>query len=220
MDIAESDEREDILFCGIPKNATRSILEGLNRFFFQGNLKVDHNDPKKIGYKGSQYAHMPLKWWLSNVNITKDCFIFGVVRNSWDRGISHIFYLDKCFRKEGKRSPFTVDVTDLDVWERNIEILCGFKSKLWKHDMSLDQCDYLEVPISKRIKIFNFDNLDSISGYLSDEIGEFTLKRENVGPSKIHYSNYYTDLARKTIEERYKRDIFRYGFTFVDKRQH
>ena len=144
------------------------------------------------------------------VNLYKDYFKFGFVRNPWDRIVS--CWLDKIVSKNAFR--FSQEQhEELQTFEKfvdyvrdNVDLEYGNRHmRLQSRLIDLNQVDYLG-----RFESFSAD-LQEVMRILDIE-GE--IKTRNASQREKDYRTYYSDRVKEKVAELYKRDIQLFNYEF------
>jgi len=126
-------------------------------------------------------------------------FKFGFVRNPWDRVVS--LYL----RKEGIQMANRMTFEQFVFWIQNCTDTCIHPSR------KRNQLDFFTNQDGKVLVDFigKFENIDKDWEIICNKLGLLTLlphKKKNNDRIK-HYMEYYTDLTRAIIQEKFIVDI-------------
>ena len=137
----------------------------------------------------------------------KEYFVFGFVRNPWDRVVS--LYM----RKEGIVLREKMSFEEFVDWIQFSSATCIFPLP---HKYQLDWFRGNNGEILADF-IGRFENLEEDWKYVANKIGVCdTLPQKNSNPHKPkkHYSTYYTPKTKQIIEEKFKEDIEYFGYSF------
>lgn len=203
------DEDKKVIFIHNPKTAGSSM-----ELFFRGRGYFRNFDQKKRHWDLSDYQRF------LNITNLNDYYIFGTVRNPWERAYSlWKFKLTKTrWQKRLKRNSWcddirnTSDFNDWVLYPKNFNdgTIWGWKKNQIELFKSLSN-------IYKYNRILRFENLeDDWKGLLNDlEIPYWDLPFINVNSKKsIDYRDIYNEKAKLHVENFYQKDIDYFGYKF------
>jgi chondroitin 4-sulfotransferase 11 len=182
------------IFVHIPKTGGISVLRCLN-----------------IDYRPLT-SHSPLTYYPKYLRET--AFSFTFVRNPFDRIVSAYNYLiqhrgntaDSHFADEHlkRHKNFNSFVKDFE----NNETL-----QTWLHFLPMTSFIDDEIKFVGR-----FENLQNDFNDVCDNIGILRIPLNKINVSKhAHYSTYYNKKSKKIVENFYKKDINRFGYSFENR---
>lgn len=154
------------------------------------------------GYNGDRYAGSPQKHFVCNDYIThhgekifNEYFVFGFVRNPWDRAISRIMYRNKRYNRP------------MEISLQLLKKECRMNRPLYG--------DFFVNEICAADFIGKFENLQQDFNTVCDKIGipRQKLPHKNKTNHK-HYTEYYDDETREIVAQKYARDIECFGYKF------
>ena len=140
----------------------------------------------------------------------KKKFTFAVVRNPWDKVVSHYHYRVQTDQTNLGTSP--VGFTD---WVR---LSYGQKDPLYydKPIMFMPQSDWVSDHDGKILINFvcHFENLNDDFSYVAKELG-ISVNLPHLKSSKHgHYSDCYNEESRDIVANWFKKDIENFGYSF------
>ena len=202
-----------LCYIAIPKAANSSIkqmllpLIGIHVDRPIGNVHNKNSFPFQYLAKHSLYR------------AREDYLIFTVVRNPWDRLVSH--YNDKVCRNELHEplKRFGLFYSHMP-FEEYVEAVSSIEDKY--ADVHFMSQAYMIIHAGHMLPhlVFRMETLDrdweTISTIISRYTGvpiHYVLKKANQQPHKP-YQEYYTDKTRALVLQRYGRDVKRLGYTF------
>jgi len=141
--------------------------------------------------------------WLKNITDEQleDYFIFSVVRNPYDRLVSIASYF---------KIPFADFAADIEKYrqEQNVKIH-SLPLHLYTHAHGRPFVDY----------ICRFECLQFDFNIVCDHLGIERMPLPHVNKSKHrHYTTYYNQAARRTVENIYKKDLQYFGYSFEERK--
>lgn len=138
-----------------------------------------------------------------NSNIWSDYYKFTVVRNPWDLIVSHYSYI--------------IQTNRLDILKRHdLNINCSFNDFVQKVNHPL-QINYITDTAGELMvdHIYRFEDIQQSFDNICDKIGIPRQKLIHKNKSKHkHYTEYYDDVTREIVAQKYVRDIEFFGYTF------
>ena len=141
-----------------------------------------------------------------------DYFKFSFVRNPWDRSVSLTRYggFYGCKIEKGK-----LNLNN----SKHLIVDPRSKSRFDKKSF-IDNAVYLNIIDEEIDFIGKFENLKEDWRFVCNSIGMNEKKLNNhrhyKSFNKNHYSRYYTDSTKQWVSERYKKDIERFGYKFIN----
>lgn len=150
-------------------------------------------------------------------------FKFTVVRNPWDRIVSHFSFVKKLIQNENQPSKemliseYGIDFTFDDFVKNKLNVLTVGGTKYVNKLKTANQIDWIknsknELDIDY---ICKFENLQYDFNEVCDKIGipQQQLPHKNKTHHK-HYTEYYDDETREIVANRYAEDIEYFGYKF------
>jgi chondroitin 4-sulfotransferase 11 len=136
---------------------------------------------------------------------------FSVVRNPWDRAVSHYKYL-------ARKKYYNVDPEKVSFKEWLIATYGDRKDPFYLYNpiMFADQITWLtDANGNLRVdNIIRFENLEEEFKDVADVIGVSSeLPRLNA-TEKIHYSSFYDEETMEIVQRHSRRDIETFGYSF------
>ncbi len=209
------------IFIHIPKTAGTSI----NSFFHPG-VKFHYANPdydRLFGWCPKRKLHMQhatakqlIDTELVTESIWNSYYKFTFVRNPWDRAYSDYIWIQNFSKVKGdfkdyinKTGPFN-------------EVLNDSSNYYYLGDHLLPQLDFFDLEGDFKLDfVGNFESFDNdITTVLSKlNINEvFNIYQNKSLNRNKDYSTFYTNSNKKLVEEKYKNDISKLNYHFVDKR--
>jgi hypothetical protein len=188
------------IYIHVPKTGGSSVTSALAPYLIDPK-PVDKTERKgwQIKHHVNKQMHHPIP---RNMNVPDDFFIFGFVRNpyerlvsSWGRG------------KENNQWPSELSFSDF--------VLGTLQNKYAKSLKRLQE-DLLETKKGRIDFIGRYESLQEDWAYVTSQIGlpDLELPHKNKREEKEHYSVYYTDKLVDAVTNFYKKDIELFGYSF------
>jgi hypothetical protein len=146
--------------------------------------------------------------------LRESVFSFTVVRNPYDRIVSAYNYLKQ-------------EIGNIDDINFNREYLSSYKTfnqfiRDFEKDETLQNWIHflpMSTFIDDEIKfVGRFENLQTDFNFICDNIGILRIPLNEINVSKhAHYSTYYNKKSKKIVENFYKEDINRFGYSFENR---
>jgi hypothetical protein len=202
------------IFVHIPKCAGTSIESALIPIMSNHKSFKDFSEEERSqfwlpGNKGLQ--HRKLRRY-EQTFMLDEYFIFGFVRNPWDRAISQIRYL---------RSVTGKSFFHGDDFKEHVRIYCNTKKNVWGHDLGACQLDYFK-DLSGEVRVDFVGRFESLSN-------DFRMVCRMLGIVNVpnlphifnskqsrHYAAYYDDESAGWIRNRFAKDVKYFGYKFEE----
>lgn len=206
-----SHEKKSI-FVHIPKCAGSSIesvlgMHGdIDYIGLKPYLNQELNKDTLFGKGARHYTVMQLKDFLSGY-VFDTYFKFSIVRNPWDRFVSHVAWSKGIWDERNVLTKSDVDIALENLKRTNDENLNNHLQHQWKYlcdDSGNILCDY----------VGKFENLAHDWSIVSKKLGvESTLPKRMVS-HREHYSKYLDDEQADFLANFYKQDITLFEYEF------
>lgn len=135
---------------------------------------------------------------------------FTVIRNPWDKVVSHYFY-----RVQTNQTNLAVQPIDFNTWVR---LSYGEKNRKYydKPKMFMPQIDWITDPNGKILvsEILRFENLQNDFQRLLLKIGRSATLTHIKKSSRGDYKSYYESDTIEIVREHFRKDIETFGYTF------
>jgi hypothetical protein len=194
-----------LIFIHLQKTAGTSISE-----FMTSSLNGTR-DGRKHEYAYEAKSRIPEDIW-------QNYFKFSFVRNPWDRLASWYQHIQKTHTKQGDNPFFDYLMSVGDTFENFI--IHGDKtiSTPWgNRNLFTNQFDHLSSDSILLVDfVGRFESLASDWKLVLDRIGytgNEKLPHVNANPRQ-HYRQLYTEKTRAIVEEKFHKDITRFGYSF------
>ena len=150
-------------------------------------------------------------------------FKFTVVRNPWDRIVSYFSFVKKLIQNENQPSKemliseYGIDFTFDDFVKNKLNVLTVGGTKYVNKLKTANQIDWIknsknELDIDY---ICKFENLQYDFNEVCDKIGIPQQQLPHKNKTKHnHYTEYYDDVTREIVANRYAEDIEYFGYKF------
>ena len=199
------------IFIHIPKTAGTSIEQ-----FFDPKHRIFYGwDKKHSLYK----QHCTIKQIRDLYNVDIDSYFkFCVVRNPWARAVS-----DWKWWTARPASPFlkqlrNASLKDYLLSTNGFEKINHLNNENGRGDHFRAQCEFTDIDnINKMDFVLKFENLQHDWKKLCDQlnIDHDKLPRTHINQrGSPHYTEYYDDVTRKIVSQKFAVDIDRYGYQF------
>ena len=224
------------IFVHIPKTAGTSVEHALGLHGDKTSIGLErywNQQGQKENLFGGEYQHLTLpeiKRILPR-NIFQNFFRFTIIRNPWDRLVSHFAWKDgKWARKEElskddfenslyqfyERYRQNKMLTDrMKNWYRASSIYQG-NLNVWEHRHLIPQYWYIHnyFKQSELDYIGRFENLEETWQSICRQLKtELPLEQRMVSIRK-NYREYYSKKSKRIVEEIYQRDIHKFSYNF------
>jgi hypothetical protein len=186
------ENNKQLLFLHIPKTAGTSITAWLDLNFKRIHISSTADHP-----------HLSLSTLKEAT--TKSFISFTVIRNPWDRAVSAYFYF-KSRLGDVTFDEFVSNITD-------------FSNRIPDNMLLRNQTEWIDSYIDHILKFENLENdFSVIQNYINnhDFLPRENIRNQSNALENLPYQKYYTNTTRKMIEDIYKRDILKFGYTFND----
>lgn len=138
-------------------------------------------------------------------------FTFTIVRNPWDKVVSHYHY-----RVQTNQTALGTDPIPFDEW-----VLRAYGERDPRyHDqprMFMPQLDWI-ADEDGVVLVDHICRFESLADDVAEATAQFrqpvVLPHVKRSPGRGHYHDHYTDAARAVVAERFAADIERFGYTF------
>ena len=197
--------KHKFIFIHIPKTGGTSVDE-----FFTGKMQ----------------KHACMKDYIDNLgsNLVKKYFKFCIVRNPWDKTVSHHTMINNRIL-EGHPKTVRIYGKKIHPFKEYVVENMGMKDRSGtefetKHSHDFDTMDQLNwiSDFNGNIcidYIMRLENMQQYFNIICDKIGipRQQLPHENKTKHK-HYTEYYDDETREIVAEQYEKDIEYFGYKF------
>ena len=183
--------KERFLFIHINKTAGSSLEKALG-------LRREHKTAlekiKEIGIE---------RW--------RQCFTFTIIRNPWDKVVSHY-----CYRRKTNQTGISTLNINFNDW---IDLTYKKKNPQFydKPKMFMPNSDWIANASGDLLvdKICRFEALSDDFNSLCQTLGKVDIELPHLlQTDRMHYSKYYTDVSASIVERHFKKDIANFGYTF------
>jgi chondroitin 4-sulfotransferase 11 len=181
------------IFIHVPKTAGTSVLD-----WFDDKLK----------------SRVEAHWVVYDTSKFMDYYTFTFVRNPWDRFVSE-------YEWRVQRSPWGRRRKDISFNEcckafakNELDVLYRPKQRihLWNQ---LNVIEHAVGSIKNVNYIGRFENIEYDFNIICDEIGMKHKKLPHINKTKRnHYTEYYDDVTKQIVAEKYAKDIEYFGYEF------
>lgn len=212
------------LFIHIPKTAGQAIVQ--SNLALPVTLKYINNRMKSIEEMDPDYVteinplppffkHLPYSY-LDKSLLTRFPSTFTVIRNPWSRVVSLYHYADKIRPLLDKAPWYNQEKISFKEFIERRMIFRMTPNFYRKHpyDQWACQMDWIIEGKNRKfaVDVLRYENLESdISDYLGKKV---EVPLVNKGIYENDYRSYYDDDTARSVQEWFKVDIDRWGFTF------
>jgi hypothetical protein len=201
-------ESKKFIFIPTRKTAGMSITQALLPY-----VKPEHVDLYNLGTSsnGSKYGIWPKKFLadFSPNPITRENFVFSIVRNPWDKMVSNYHYSRKGY----------------DIWGRILSFptFCKMVDSApmpenWEHHTRWSTTKYITDYNGDVVADFvmKFENLENDFKTVISRIGlpDIQLPHINQSRNDREYVSYYTEEESEVIQKYYGDDIDAYKYSY------
>lgn len=139
-----------------------------------------------------------------------DYKIFSIVRNPWERAISA--YFQKFNPASDPQLRKIIGDLDFKEWLHKLRKIVDEEQYIGTMVHFRPQSDFVD----ERVKIFRFENFENTINNIENYLNfcpSYPIINTNK-TSHSHYSEYYDEESILLLEEIYKKDIEKFGYTF------
>lgn len=200
------------IFIHIPKCAGSSIESALGMhgdidyIGLKPYLKQKINDETLFGCEAQHYSALEIRN-IVNKDIFENYFKFSIVRNPWERFISHVAWSKGIWDKSNTLTKSDVDLALKKLKETPENLLNNHLKHQWKYlcdENGNILCDY----------VGRFESLTNDWSIVCKEIGvDLSLPKRMVSHHE-HYSKYLDDDQVDFLASFYEKDISQFGYQF------
>jgi len=181
---------ESFIFIHINKTGGSSIECALG-------IPLEHRTAKE------KIAEIGLYYW-------KKKYTFTVVRNPWDKVVSHYYY-----RWERDETGLKTDGIEFNEW---VKLTYGKQDpqyfnypKMFQPQMRWIADDRDQILVDS---VFRFENLEDDFNMVSQRLGISASLPHLKASDRNHYREYYSDETRFIIEAWFRSDLDQFGYTY------
>ena len=214
--------KKKLIFIHIPKCAGSSI----NSFYF-GNQKLNWKEPNYGSLHGwcpQRKIHLQhataqelLETDLVSKQNWKEYFKFTFIRNPWDRAYSDYLWIQKDRKIHGNFKEYLLQEGPFD------KVLNDKNTMEYRGDHVVPQSDFFsEEGMYKLDFVGRFENLNADIENINQQLSISEVFQTHAKKSRnrfSHYSHFYTNSWKKSVEQKYKNDIEIFGYQFDDRRK-
>ena len=212
------------LFIHIPRTGGQAIVKSnlampvSLKYISKRMLDIEHMDPNyltEIKPLPPFFKYLPYSY-LDTSYLSRFSSIFTVVRNPWSRVVSLYFYADKIKSLGIKDARYSKDKISFEEFleARNLFKMTPGFYRSHPYDQWATQLDWIVSGKNRKISIdaLRYEHLEEdLSSYLGKKV---EVPVVNKGIYEEDYRYYYNDDTAKIVQDWFKVDIDRWGFTF------